>query len=449
MYKLFLIISALLVSINVYSQSPGWHELPNAPNLDTTSPLRFDDTYFINSYTGWVIKGGRYYVPEDTGSVYRTTDGGTSWVVVNNQIRNSLRSIGFFDANTGILGTLGDSTRILFRTTDGGFTWTDIMSSIQGTAPRGICGISIAGPNTAYACGRFYGPANVIKTTNRGVSWISLDVGDLAQSLVDCHFFSPDSGFVVGGYGLPYGLGRAVVLFTSNGGLNWTRVHYSARNEFERCWKIFFTSRQVGYTSIEKYTPAQSYYLKTTNGGLNWFDNTFITDYKMQSIAFVNENTGWIGGWGPVSGFNGPTYQTTNGGLNWQLANWGLNVNRFRFISDTLAYAVGETVYKYTREPIGIQPISNQIPGGFDLHQNYPNPFNPGTKIRFDIPKSSFINIKIFDVLGREVTQLVNTHLKPGSYEVNWEASDFSGGIYFYRISSDGFIQTKRMILLK
>ncbi|MBN8585337.1 MAG: T9SS type A sorting domain-containing protein [Ignavibacteria bacterium] len=98
---------------------------------------------------------------------------------------------------------------------------------------------------------------------------------------------------------------------------------------------------------------------------------------------------------------------------------------------------------------MAIDPISTNIPSKFGLMQNYPNPFNPVTSIRFDIPKSSFVNIKVFDVMGREVANLVNEQLKAGEYMVKWDAVRFSSGIYFYSIAAEGYQVTKKMILTK
>ncbi len=97
----------------------------------------------------------------------------------------------------------------------------------------------------------------------------------------------------------------------------------------------------------------------------------------------------------------------------------------------------------------GIQTISYEIPSGFSLEQNYPNPFNPVTNIRFSIPKSGVVTLKVFDVSGREVAQLINENLNAGSYNYDFNASYLSSGVYFYRISSEGFSDVKKMILVK
>lgn len=102
---------------------------------------------------------------------------------------------------------------------------------------------------------------------------------------------------------------------------------------------------------------------------------------------------------------------------------------------------------------LGIQNISTEIPSSFSLSQNYPNPFNPSTKIRFGISRvgqeSQFVTLKVFDVMGREVQILVNESLQPGTYEITFDGSKLTSGIYFYRIITNSYTETKRMLLIK
>ena len=85
----------------------------------------------------------------------------------------------------------------------------------------------------------------------------------------------------------------------------------------------------------------------------------------------------------------------------------------------------------------------------FRLRQNYPNPFNPETRIEFEIPKKNLVQLIVYDVLGREITKLVNEELKAGSYNVVWNAENYSSGIYYYKLRSGNFIETKKMLLIK
>jgi len=106
---------------------------------------------------------------------------------------------------------------------------------------------------------------------------------------------------------------------------------------------------------------------------------------------------------------------------------------------------------------IGVNNISSTIPNSFVLYQNYPNPFNPVTKIKFSIPLSRgvsegrgvYTRLIIYDILGREIAVLVNNNLKPGTYEANWDASNYSSGLYFYSLITKDFTDTKKMVLMK
>jgi hypothetical protein len=97
---------------------------------------------------------------------------------------------------------------------------------------------------------------------------------------------------------------------------------------------------------------------------------------------------------------------------------------------------------------LGVDPYS-VIPKEFTLSQNFPNPFNPETKIKFGLPKSGSVKLNIYDASGRVVSELINQNMNPGTFEVTWNASNYSSGVYFYKIESEGFTETKKMILIK
>lgn len=99
--------------------------------------------------------------------------------------------------------------------------------------------------------------------------------------------------------------------------------------------------------------------------------------------------------------------------------------------------------------PIGITPISTEIPSGFSLQQNYPNPFNPVTNIRFDIMSSSMVKLTVYDAAGNEITELVNQNLNAGSYNYDFNASEIPSGVYFYVLTAGEFTATKKMVLIK
>ena len=97
----------------------------------------------------------------------------------------------------------------------------------------------------------------------------------------------------------------------------------------------------------------------------------------------------------------------------------------------------------------GINPVAGTIPESFSLSQNYPNPFNPATKVKFDLPNAGFTKLFIYDILGREITALVNENLTAGTYEVEWNASAYPSGMYFYKLESGYFSEVRKMILVK
>jgi hypothetical protein len=92
---------------------------------------------------------------------------------------------------------------------------------------------------------------------------------------------------------------------------------------------------------------------------------------------------------------------------------------------------------------------SGVIPKVYTLYQNYPNPFNPSTTIRFDIPKSTYAKLIIYDILGREVMKLIDEKMEAGSYDISWDGSGFASGTYIYKFVTDDFTDIKKMILVK
>jgi hypothetical protein len=97
----------------------------------------------------------------------------------------------------------------------------------------------------------------------------------------------------------------------------------------------------------------------------------------------------------------------------------------------------------------GVEVLTNEVPSSYSLSQNYPNPFNPTTKIKFDVARLSNVNIIIYDLIGREVQTLVNERLQTGTYETTFDGSQLTSGVYFYKLTTDGFTETKRMVIIK
>ncbi len=216
---------------------------------------------------------------------------------------------------------------------------------------------------------------------------------------------------------------------------------------------------------------------------------------KMSSVA-GQDLTWFIDQW--VKQPNHPAYQNTYNIANIGSGNWRVNFNANQTLSNTVFHKMPIVIkfsftsgsdtsirvmndannqlfsFYFNRQPnnvvfdpnndivlktatlvVGINSTSNIIPEKFALFQNYPNPFNPSTKIKFDIAPLSrgvggvLTSLKIIDILGKEIATLVNEQLQPGSYSVDWNASEYPSGIYFYRLKTDNFTDTKRLILVK
>jgi hypothetical protein len=215
---------------------------------------------------------------------------------------------------------------------------------------------------------------------------------------------------------------------------------------------MVFVNQNTGFVSGDNFRV-----FKTANSGTNWI-KVFEKDGGTKSkLFFINESTGFIAG---RSLFNSEIFKTTNSGMNWNKENFSYDgeVNCLFFPSPLIGYIGGDNgeILKTTNggEPIGITQIGNQVPDKFILHQNYPNPFNPSTKIKFEIPANgrmqmTDMKIVVYDVIGREITTLVNEPLNPGTYEAEWNASAFASGVYFCMMLADDYKQTKKMVLIK
>jgi hypothetical protein len=147
-------------------------------------------------------------------------------------------------------------------------------------------------------------------------------------------------------------------------------------------------------------------------------------------------------------------YFSSNNGLNWSVRNEGFtSVNSVFSIAFSNNYAFAGLSNTVWLRPIAeitlVKKKSLSEPRRFLLFQNYPNPFNPNSKIKFQIPKSSHVSLKVLDIMGKEIQTLVNENLLPGTFEVSFDGSDLPSGIYYYQLQAGDFSQTKKMVLIK
>jgi hypothetical protein len=194
-----------------------------------------------------------------------------------------------------------------------------------------------------------------------------------------------------------------------------------------------------------------SVYRKTNIGGA-YSVNGWITIQTNNFYAGINDAIVYIKQGNNFRDF----YVTQNSG---QFSLNSLTSGNYEVVVDRLGYVSAQQIATVTNGNleninfalirVGIHTISNVIPDKFNLYQNYPNPFNPVTNIKFDIPKSSFVTLKVYNVLGKESALLLNESKSAGSYEIDFDASSLTSGVYFYRIETESFTETKRMVILK
>ncbi len=384
-----------------------------------------DDVQFVNQATG--------YIASSSGKVYKTTNSGQSWQgYAVNPINYGINCLDFVNENTGLAGLdwIG-----IAKTTNGGINW--LVNAIDSLFGESITGISMPSADTGYAVGK---TGSNLKTTNGGLNW---KISKLPNTLYmdDICFLNNNTGYCAGREL------RGVIRKTTNGGVNWNTFHLDSVFYFT---DLYFVNTEYGFAVGKKYYNKGTI-IRTTNGGLTW-DYTDIPEAKLTGcIYFINQNTGYAGA-------EGISYKTTNHGANWfGIMTKSPDLHGIYFTDQNTGYAVGSngTIIKTTNgggNPIGLNPVSHTVPSEFRLYRNYPNPFNPTTRIKFSIPAGiggEKVEISVFDIIGRKVEVLVNEELKAGLYEVSWNATQFSSGVYFCRMKAGGFLSTNKMILLK
>ncbi|MDP2363650.1 MAG: YCF48-related protein, partial [Ignavibacteria bacterium] len=248
----------------------------------------------------------------------------------------------------------------------------------------------------------------ILTTTNGGDLWTFQSSGT-GFWLYDVSFIDINNGLIVGDYG--------TIIRTTNAGATWSLQLSGTTNDL---YGVCFIDKNNG-TAVGR----SGTILTTTNGGDLWTFQSSGTGFWLYDVSFIDINNGWtIGEYGFI-------LHTTNGGVTF----------------------IEEEGNNFTQ------------PNQFLLQQNYPNPFNPSTKISWQSPVGSWQTLKVYDILGNEVATLVNEYRDAGSYEVDFTVVEtlratslpsgistkggYASGVYFYRLQSGSFIETKKMILLK
>ena len=448
----------------------NWFGLPNFPSQVFTSSLR--SITFTDSVTG--------FAGSAPARIIKTTDAGDSWYIVN---------------RTGLTDTIGLINRFFFinpttgwavttrggilKTTDAGENWFAQLNAGSFVIFQNIYFIDSLNGWTA----------NVVqwpfKTTNGGNTWIQQTNLNIF-SLTDIYFSNSDTGYAASSSATNPGLHK-----TTDGGLSWSLVFgiNSPRtfglfpNKYH--WLIhgfggYVYETQNGgntFTDISNDVPsvfirfsAPVNYLGYAVGSLGLVLKYLDTSYvPVELIAFEGtiENNKVILTWQTASELNNRGFEIEKSFDEETWFNIGFvegrgtatNVNHYSFIDNEITfdiqfYRLKQIDYDGSFEFSHIIEIEAEIPFEYSLLQNYPNPFNPLTKISFNLKMDSKVTLKIFDVLGKEITSLIKKDLVAGYYSIEFNGSGYPSGVYFFRLQSEGingeiFDTIKKMMLIK
>ena len=400
-------------------------------------------------------------------------------------INNNINDLKFTDSLTGYISTANDSFGVsyLLKTTNGGDNW---FTMVRDTTGNIYSNFQFFNKDTAY----IKGYDQIYKTTNAGLNWIHQCY---LPGVTAYYAINLDTIFSISDISIIGGLWR-----TTNGGTSWTQlVNFGSCNPE----KIYFFNKYNGYMAkcneIWKSSDcgANWFYLasgnwldihfldslngykadggvrKTTDGGYNWIQQQLPVTHVsgMGKINLVNYDTIWgIGGVIYNNGYIGIIYKSTNGGSNWgyqvPLNNNSISVyQHIKFVNafKGWAYRIANTGVHTTIGGndttffTGMKLVEEYTPKGYTLGQNYPNPFNPSTNIPFELSESGYIILKVYDITGRTIKELVNGRWGKASYVVDFNGTNLPSGIYFYRIEITGdytkalYTETKKMLLIK
>jgi hypothetical protein len=296
----------------------------------------------------------------------------------------------------------------------------------------------------------------------------NLNSEDIGVSLViedgDANVYVGGSSFRVGGqqdyitikYGAAAGDSLAAAIYNASSSIDYITAMTKDRAGSIYVTGTSFLNGRFNYATI-KYNSslAQQWLTRTQN------------DSNSYAVAIAFDTTGYIYVTGSSKSaatsldYYTERYNASNGLRDWFVRDNGSSSSDDRVSGMVVTgpdniYITGSAIFGNTNfytirysNTNSVRPVSGEVPKSYSLEQNYPNPFNPSTKFNFDLPQNTHVNITVFDMLGREVEMLVDNDMKAGKYEVTWNASNAGSGVYFYKLTTSSYTETKKMILQK
>ncbi|MFI5144402.1 MAG: T9SS type A sorting domain-containing protein [Ignavibacteria bacterium] len=472
MKKLFLALPLLLIPIfiSLFFVNAGM----NSWTQDLTGAPVFNACLVIHPTNPQIM-----YAGTNGSGVYLTIDGGTTWIPSNTGLNLSINAIAIAHSNPNILYA-GTATAGMYKTTDAGATWTAINTGItENTSNVEAIVIKPTDPNTVVMCvfnGTTDATNGFYKTTNGGTSWAASTSG-----LPTMHNFlsminnpvTPNTIYTGSSFFTSPQTGPCYIYKSYDFGSTWV----NSSNGLGTATTSTDVIRALSYSTVDTNHLLAGLFFNTSNGG-PWITTNAgglwtqmaggipisTTPGPLIRSAQMKPGTNQIMYFGGDFATNsvppGGVWRSINGGQNWVDFNSGVmtqnNVVRalaYRSTDNTVFAGVslnGTGVYEYTTSPPELINHNGQdIPKDFALHQNFPNPFNPTTMITFDLPRSQDVSIEVYDVNGKLVKTIMREFKPAGSYQINFNASSLTSGVYFYKLTTTSFVDTKKMILVK
>jgi hypothetical protein len=387
------------------------------------------------------MKGVATWACGNNATIIKSTNSGDTWTNANqNGIPSNINLVNVHAVSALFALTAGYSgnNTYIYRTTNGGLAWQQVFNQPGGY----INAINMITLTEGHAVGNpVEGRWSIWKTLDGGISWDSTGMY-LAQSGNETgfanSFCSNPSGTT-----LWMGTNNYRIYKSADGGLSWSIASTAPEKDNRTLW--------FDYNITPGYSGGQTL-IRTSNYGISWQRlRTYGTESIMGFTASAFARLSWF-----VRN-NNRIYYSDNYWSPWELS-YTAPAGNYRYITIERNGFFGGAVFAIrdnggiTRTfflSIGINEISSEIPSSFSLSQNYPNPFNPATKFKFSVPSKSHITVKVYNSIGAEIQTLVNQELSPAVYEASWDASKYASGIYFYRLTTEHYYETRKMVLIK
>ncbi len=416
----------------------GWYQ-QWLPDLNGSS---IKDITFLDSLTGFAVTNTNSLIE---GYIIKTTNSGDNWSIVYTYHPPAtsvyLNRLQFAGDSTGYITT---NYFDVIKTTDSGTTWT-----VFSNMPWGADDMSLINKDTVLAVTNFGPAGGVYRTTNGGSNWQLIWTNGTSGNPNKIYMFNQYLGFHCD-YNTSFYTRR-----TTDGGLTWTNI-----NE-DPFFGIAFYDSLIGWKGDVGGIK------KTNNGGLNWFfqQTPSFHSFRCFHISVINKDTIWFEGPSIVknNSLYGVICKTTNAGSIWgyQIPDTSLHIIRYdymRFFNKFNGWAyffnnTGVHTNVGGNDTTYISHMNNQtvnLPGDYSLYQNFPNPFNASTEIKYKISKSADVRISVYNIRGQEIKKLTNKRHSAGIYNLLFDGSRLSSGVYFYALFiNNEKTDIRKMVLIK